>query len=430
MTRTRSISGGKVIRHRRGMTGLATALVGLLVVGVASPAAAIGEPDPSFSGDGRQTVDLTPGIDGGYAAAVQEDGKILAAGEANGQMFLARYNTDGSPDTSFSGDGRAFVDYGPKLDYASDIAIDGDGNIVIVGSAKDSAAGAIARFTPAGVLDTTFSGDGRRTINFSPGIEFGDDLVIDDSGRIVVGGLAVIGGFDRFSLSRFNPDGSVDTTFSGDGWVTTDIGPGHDFVMALAIQQDGKLVATGLSGGQDQGADERVAVVRYDIDGSLDPTFSGDGMVTRNTVAGYEDAAAVSVQADGKIVVAGESAQRLLLLRYSTTGVLDPTFSGDGIHITDRPNTPEWISDIRLQDDGDIVFSGGHGGGGGRMLLGRFLASGAPDTSFSGDGFALLDFSPNFDVAWDVAIAPDGAVVGVGSANNGNKLALGRVVGG
>lgn len=413
------------------MIGLAAAVVGVLVVGVAAPAGAIGEPDPTFSGDGRQTTNLTPSFDAAYAAAMQEDGKILAAGGAGHQMFLARYNTDGTADTSFSGDGRALVDFGPKHDYAADIAIDGDGNIVIVGSAKDSTAGAIARFTPTGTPDTTFSGDGRRTINFSPSFEFGDDLVIDDAGRIVVGGLAFIAGADRFSLSRFNADGTVDTTFSGDGWVTTDIGSGHDAILALAIQEDGRLVASGLSGGRDSGpVDERIAVARYNTDGTLDTTFSGDGKLTRNTGPGYEDGAAVSVQPDGNIVVAGESAQRLLLLRYSTTGVLDPTFSGDGIQITDRPNSPEWISDIRLQDDGDIVFSGVQGGSGGRMLLGRYLTDGSPDPSFSGDGFAQLDFSPNFDIAWDVAIQSDGAVVGVGSADNDSKVALGRVVGG
>jgi hypothetical protein len=110
--------------------------------------------------------------------------------------------------------------------------------------------------------------------------------------------------------------------------------------------------------------------------------------------------------------------------------VPDPAFSGDGTQITNRGRGPEWIGDLRLQDDGKIVIGGVQGGNGGRMLLGRYLTNGDPDTSFSGDGFTPIDFSPRFDIAWDVAIQPDGRIVGVGSADSDQRVALARVVGG
>ena len=285
------------------MTGVAVAVVALLLLGAASPAGAIGEPDTTFSGDGRQTTNLTPSCDIGLAAAVQEDGKILAAGFAGGRMFVTRYNPDGTLDTSFSGDGRAFVDFGPNDDAASDIAIDDNGAIVLVGPAQNLTRMGLARFTAAGVPDTTFSGDGKRTANLVTGQEFADDVVIDASGRLVVLGAASFSGATRFALARFNAGGTIDTTFSGDGWTTTDLGAGFDEGLALALQEDGKLVASGNTGGPNA---HRMALARYNDNGTLDTTFSGDGKFAINTSPGYEDAFGVAVQGDGKIVMGGE----------------------------------------------------------------------------------------------------------------------------
>lgn len=423
--------GHRASRHR-GHLAIAGAAVGALVLGLAAPAGAAGEPDPTFSGDGRLTVDLTSdGYEGGYAAAVQPDGKILAAGRtggSGGRMYVARFNADGSPDTTFSGDGRAVADFGPGDDWATDIGLGADGTIVVAGAAGDYTRMAVARFTPTGAPDVTFSGDGRRTFNMSPGEEGADDVIVDGDGRIVLAGGAAIGGASRFALVRFTATGAVDPTFGGgDGRTETDFGPGADSAMALVPQPDGKLVVGGRAGG---GGGERMALARYTEDGALDPTFSGDGKLTRNTGPGYEDGAAVAVQDDGSIVLAGEAAgQRLGIFRFTATGAPDTTFDGDGMRIDDRPNGPEWLSDIRLQEDGKIVFSGTQGGQGNRMLLGRYLTDGTPDPTFSGDGFAPVNLSPNFDVAWDLAIQPDGAIVGVGDADNGAKLGLIRVAG-
>ena len=412
------------------MTGVAVAVVALLLLGAVSPAGAVGELDTTFSGDGRQTTNLSASFDFGLAAAVQEDGKILAAGGAGGRMFVARYNPDGTLDSSFSGDGRAFVDFGPYVDFAQDIAIDDDGAIVLVGWAQNATRLGLARFTAAGVPDTTFSGDGKRTANLVSGQEFAQSVVIDASGRLVVLGSASFSGATRFALARFNAGGAIDTTFSGDGWTITDLGPGFDEGLGLALQEDGKLVASGITGAPNA---HRMALARYNANGTLDTTFSGNGKFAINTSPGYEDAFGLAVQGDGKIVMGGDANGRIGLVRVSSSGVLDPAFSGNGIQITDRPGGPEWISDIRLQDDGKIVFGGRQAGAGGRMLFGRYLANGDPDTSFSSDGFTAIDFGPRFDTANAMAIQPDGGIVGVGGnvrAGNDCRVALARVVGG
>ena len=252
-------------QHRR--LAVAGALVGALVLGLTAPAGAAGEPDPTFSGDGRLTVDLTSdGYEGGYAAAVEADGKILAAGRtggSGGRMYVARFNPDGSPDTTFSGDGRAVADFGPGDDWATDIGLGPDGTVVLAGAAQDYTMMAIARFTPTGEPDSTFSGDGRRTFNMSPGQEGADDVIVDGDGRIVVAGGATIGGAGRFALARFTPSGAVDPTFGGgDGRTDTDIGSGPDAAMALVQQDDGKLVVGGITG--PEGSAKRLFFRRLD----------------------------------------------------------------------------------------------------------------------------------------------------------------------
>ena len=117
-------------------------------------------------------------------------------------MYVARFNADGSPDTTFSGDGRAVADFGPGDDWATDIGLGADGTIVVAGAAGDYTRMAVARFTPTGAPDVTFSGDGRRTFNMSPGEEGADDVIVDGDGRIVLAGGAAMGGRGRIPGAR------------------------------------------------------------------------------------------------------------------------------------------------------------------------------------------------------------------------------------
>jgi uncharacterized delta-60 repeat protein len=107
---------------------------------------------------------------------------------------------------------------------------------------------------------------------------------------------------------RYNADGSPDTSFNGDGIVTTDIGDSSDIANSIAIQSDGKIVVAGSSANVDSAAD--FAVVRYNADGSPDTSFNGSGIVTTNIVTtdigeSIDSAASIAIQSDGKIVVAG-----------------------------------------------------------------------------------------------------------------------------
>jgi uncharacterized delta-60 repeat protein len=175
----------------------------------------------------------------------------------------------------------------------------------------------------------------------------------------------------NFALARYNPNGSLDPTFSGDGKQTTNFGR-FDGAGAMAIQPDGKIVAAG-------GAlDGDFGLARYKPNGALDPTFSGDGMQTTDFGGGFDGARGVALQGDGKIVAAGcacpndVNARDFALARYNPNGALDPTFSGDGKLTTDFGASDDAADAVALQTDGKIVAVG-HGGPGGDFALARYL---------------------------------------------------------
>src|SRR5688572_28114950 len=223
-----------------------------LVVAIANPAAAPpGDLDTTFDGDGQVTTNFaaataeTPGL------AIQGDGKTVTAGrvDASGtrDFALARYNSNGSLDTTLDGDGKVTTDFDAGLDFGYAVAIQPDGKIVAAGYADVSGTRdfAVARYNPDGSLDITFDTDGKVTTDFAGDIDLAYAVAIQRDGKIVAAGVAVISGTNDFAVARYNPDGSLDTTFDTDGLVTTDFGAGLDQASGVTIQGDGKIVAAG-----------------------------------------------------------------------------------------------------------------------------------------------------------------------------------------
>jgi len=186
-------------------------------------------------------------------------------------------------------------------------------------------------------------------------------VAIQGDGRIVAAGWCCIDNSRDFALIRYNTDGSLDTTFDGDGRVRTDFG-GNDTGQGVAIQGDGKIVAAGFAG---FGA---VALARYNADGSLDPTFGGDGMVTREPGG----ANAVAIQRGGKIVTAGSGAD-FVVDRYNIDGSIDTTFGGDGRVSTDFAGSSDHSNAVAIQADGKIVAAGTAFVGTNDFALARYL---------------------------------------------------------
>ncbi len=183
--------------------------------------------------------------------------------------------------------------------------------VAVVGVVMATTAG--QAFAAAGDLDTTFSENGKVTTNFTPGDDPGFGVAVQADGKIVVAGTADF--FAEFALARYNADGTPDSTFSGDGKVTTNFTPGDDSAFGVAIQSDGKIVAAGGAGG----SGGRFALARYNTNGTLDTTFEGNGKVMTNFTPGHDVAFGVAIQRDGKIVAAGAAAEnggRFAVARY------------------------------------------------------------------------------------------------------------------
>ena len=143
------------------------------------------------------------------------------------EFFLARYNPNGSLDTSFSGDGRQRTNFGGS-DGASEVALQTNGKIVVMGHGGPGPGDfALARYAPNGSLDPSFSGDGKQTTDFFGGSDFANGMALQANGRIVaVGGTSNSSGVNDFALTRYNTNGLLDTSFSGDGKQTTSFSPG------------------------------------------------------------------------------------------------------------------------------------------------------------------------------------------------------------
>jgi uncharacterized delta-60 repeat protein len=385
-----------------------------------------GSLDTSFSGDGRQTTDFL-GSDGASGVELQGDGKIVAVGAAGrgdftGDFALARYNPNGSLDTSFSGDGKQTTDFG-GADGAGGVVLQGDGKIVAVGFAGGLGGGfALARYNPNGSLDPSFSGDGKQTTKFG-GFDGAYGVALQSDGKIVAAGGTGNINATAFALTRYNPNGTLDTSFSGDGKQTTDFGA-NDGAHGVALQANGKIVAVGRAGGGG------FAVARYNPNGTLDTTFSGDGKQTAHVGSG--EANAVALQANGRIVVVGSGgglgtrSTGFVLARLNPNGSLDTSFAGDGIQTTGFGGRGE-ARGVAIQGTGKIVAVGFRGAA--DFALARYNPNGSLDTSFSGDGKQTTDFFGGSDFANGVALQGNDKIVVVGSttaSSAGFAFALAR----
>ncbi len=353
--------------------------------------------------------------------ALQADGKIVVVGSgADGDFALARYNPNGSLDTSFSGDGRQTTDFG-GFDQATGVALQGDGKIVAVGGGGADDDVALARYNPNGSLDPSFSGDGRQMTDFG-GFDDANGVALQADGKIVAVGRAPEG---DFALARYTANGSLDPTFSGDGKQTTDFGGFGEGATGVALLGDGKIVAVG-DGGPDFFAGD-FALARYNPNGSLDPSFSGDGKQTTD-FGDFDRARGVALQGDGKIVAVGMAFSvdnNFALARYNPNGSLDPTFSGDGKQTTDFGGFDQ-ANGVALRGDGKIVVVGDAGGFPSDFALARYNPDGSLDTSLSGDGQQTTDFGGDSDAAFGVALQGDGKIVAVGGGGADEDFALAR----
>ncbi|HUO74585.1 MAG TPA: Calx-beta domain-containing protein [Solirubrobacteraceae bacterium] len=370
--------------------------------------------DTTFGSGGRVT---TPGNGDGNAVLIQPDGHIITVGPRevgvnfHFQFGATRHDSAGNLDPSFGTGGVVTTSLGGNDDKAFDAALTSDGGFVAVGQAD-----------PAGLANTDF-GIVRYTANGQPNPAFGtggivrsdlfgrDDVAnavaVQPDGKIVAAGLAETtpSNFD-FALVRYNPDGTLDHSFGGDGIVTTDLGTFHDGITDIALQPDGKIVAVGAT-------DQDAVLARYNPDGTLDPTFGTNGTtlggINTNEVHG------VAITPDGTILIAGSrggpNGLDPIVASYAPNGKLNLGFGQSGVAQADLSGGTDLGDDLLVKPNGDIILVGSAASTTvSDMALVRFKPDGTLDT------FLAADLSGFGDFGHALAIDSQGRIVAAGTA--------------
>jgi uncharacterized delta-60 repeat protein len=376
---------------------------------------------PTFAplvGTGIVTTDIANGsLDLAYHMDLQSDGKILVAGivepTAGSDFALVRYNADGSLDQTFNGTGIATLDFGGTgvgEGASAGVFQLPDGKIVVGGN--NFVDFALARYNADGSLDTSFGTNGKVTTAIGFGYDIGIGMVVQPNGKILLSGWSTIGANDDFSLVRYNADGTLDSGFGSGGKVATDFG-GWDSGYSVALQADGKIVMSG----QHYGAGNDFAVARYTSTGSLDPSFGAGGKVTTDFGGGNDFGSALIVQFDGKIVVAGGVTVGgnwdFGLMRYNTDGSVDTTFGSAGKVATDFGGT-EGIpqSGLAQQADGKLLVLGTSKINGVTSLaFSRYNTDGSLDVTFSADGKTLFSTGFGDTYGHSIKLRSDGKIL-------------------
>ena len=415
--------------------------------------AAPGDLDSTFGVGGMVTSDFRRSNDLAYATALQTDGKIIIAGirfvgnsAQGGDFLVARYNPDGTLDRTFGQRGQVITDLG-LTEQAAAVAVQPDGKIVIAGGTYDifpSSGGmyALVRYNSNGSIDPTFGNAGVVTTSFGTSGCFASAMAIQADGKIVAAGTNYrdFSSDSDFAVARYNADGSLDSSFGGGGFVSTDFNQGLDAALSVALQADGKIITAGSAVSGASFYD--FALVRYLANGTLDSTFGSGGKVESDLGSNNLDQAnAVALQSDGKIVAAGTTIARngldqfFAITRYNSDGTLDNSFGRRGLTTVDFGSFSQRARSVLLQTDGKIVAVGyaDTESSDSDFLVTRLNANGRIDTSFGIGGTVRTSFGDLNGGATSSVLQPDGKIVAAGfnatPTNRGVDVALARYLG-
>ena len=395
--------------------------------------------DMSFGDGGMVATSFGLGIPG-YASAVviQPDGKIVTAGRAGVHCALARHNSDGSLDSSFGVGGRVVTVFFGSGDQAFAIVLQPDGRILVAGTSYPGGRDGqfvLARYNSDGSLDSSFGVEGLVVTAFGVGSAGADAIALLPDGNIIAaGGFAYknqigIYGPSDFAIVQYHQDGSLDLSFGEDGMAIIKFISGNDVATTVIVQPDRKIMAIGTANNAADGMNF-FAAARFNRDGSMDSSFGTHGRFLSDFAGRGGHARAAILQPDGKIVLAGDvvvggllNHSDFALMRLNPDGGLDSTF-GDGGKATidfsngiDRDDF-EYANAVALQRNGKIVLGGlVRGSDGGDFGLARVNSNGAIDTSFGDAGKIAIDFFHRSDAVQAIAIQDDGKIVAAGAAS-------------
>lgn len=405
------------------MKTLTLTLAALLLLSTTQIFTQPGSLDSSFSNDGKKIKPKGTC----YASIIQPDGKILLAGsysvKLTASFMVARYNSNGNIDRSFGNNGSAIIKFG-SYSEAYAITVQPDEKIIAAGYASGDFA--VVRLNADGKPDSSFGINGKITTDFYGKRDYINFVSIQPDNKILVIGTAFDSGGEqsKIALARYNTDGSLDNIFGSGGKIGTRANASEfDNGSSLILQPNGKIVAIGYSY---TNSDYDFVLIRYKANGNVDSSFGTKGF-TFTDFKDFDIAKAAAVQRNGKIVVAGYSDffnSVIDLARYTKNGLLDSSFGTNGKVVTSIGGFSDKVNSIAIQPDNKIVVSGSsYNGSDNDFVLIRYTTNGKLDKNFGTNGIVTIDFRGD-DFSRSVNLQPDGKIVAAGSS--GAYFALAR----
>lgn len=378
--------------------------------------------DEDFGTSGIDTTDLGTNYDVAKSVVLQSDGKIIVGGEAKYNFGLVRYHSNGQKDETFGTNGIVTTDFDTSIDRLFAITMQIDGKIIAVGNGGPLFSIGLVRYLNDGSLDNSFGDNGKVITSIDDFTIMAVDVIVRPNGKILVGGFIRQNGLDfdeDFCLTQYNTDGTLDHDFGESGMVITDFGNGsRDFAKSMILQPDGRVVLVGSVSGSDETTfKNNFALIRYDVDGTLDESFGVNGLVTTDFDDTYDLANDVVLQTNGKIVLAGYSnyPNSISLSRYSQDGTLDSSFGEGGkVALTTMGNR---ANSIVTDPDGKLLLSVASSLEISSFGLIRLHENGEIDTDFGQNGKVTIDNFGNRSVSNDLVIQTDGKIVVVGEVS-------------
>jgi uncharacterized delta-60 repeat protein len=382
--------------------------------------------DKSFGDNGIALTKIGPRDNSIFSLAIQQDAKIISAGGiyngSNYEFALARYDTNGVLDQGFGLNGIVTTNISPRDNCAFSIIIQADGKLVLAGYAFNGSYYdfALARYNNNGSLDSTFGLNGIVITSFGKTSIIYSSAFESDGKIIAVGclGSPYSPGKNIFALCRYNIDGHLDETFGTGGKVLTELGSVDDVAKSVKIRKNGKIVVCGWSY---KGLEPNFALVQYNYDGTLDETFGNEGSIV-TSIPLTSSAWSLAIQNNEKIIVVGDSYDGLhenfTLVRYNSNGAIDTLFGSKGSVVTKIGQGDNSARAVNLQLDGKILVSGYSLDSNLKkdFALVRYDSIGNLDESFGLKGIVTTNITPFDDLGYSSIIQANGKIIIGGEA--------------
>ena len=404
--------------------------------------AVVGQPgslDTTWSSTGKVITAIGTGNDFARAMTLQPDGKVLLAGYcstgpygSNDHFCAARYLANGTLDTSWNSTGKVITSIGGGA-VATSITLQPDGKVLLAGYCSTGPYGSnddfcAARYLANGTLDSTWNGTGTVITPIGASDDVATSMTLQPDGKVLLAGFCNNAGKSNFCAARYLSNGSLDTTWNGTGKVTTSIVTGSNSANAITLQPDGKVL---LAGTCDNGTDYDFCVARYLSNGTIDTTWNGTGTVITPIGTGSDYATSITLQPDGKVLLAGYCDRGgnfdFCAARYLASGTLDTTWNLTGKVITYLGGGDDIANSMTLQADGKVLLAGYCSGATTYdFCAARYLANGSLDTTWNSTGTGpstvITPIGSGADYASAMMLQPDGKVLVAGHCYNGTNF--------